>query len=192
MGLATIGSRIGAMLIDLTLTAVVLFFAVGILQGVADLHREQLLIAFILVNVVAVAFYGWRVGLDRTVGQHVCGIRIVDKSTQAPIGTARALGRIVVRPVSLMFSGLGFLWAIWDADRQTWHDKIVDSVVVSTSAGSHRPQTASAPLPPLPPPSSVPGNEVSARLRQLDELLAHGLITPSEHAARRTQVLDSL
>jgi len=187
--LATIGSRIGAIMIDLIVTAFVLFFSVGILQGVADLHREQLLMAFIISNVAVVAFYGWRVGRDRTVGQALCGIRIVDKATHAPIGTARALGRIVVRPVSLLFSGLGFLWAIWDADRQTWHDKIVDSVVVNTRAGSLPPKAFPAPVRPQ---SFAPSGEATARLRQLDELLASGVITPNEHAAKRAQVLDSL
>jgi len=188
--IASIGARIGAMMVDLILTAVVLFFAVGILQGVAGLHREQLLIAFILAILAMVAWYGWRVGAGRTVGQDLCGIRIVDKSTQAPIGTARAVGRIVVRPLSLLFSGLGFLWAIWDADRQTWHDKIVDSIVVNTRVAAI-PQKSFAP--PTPSQSfAAPGSEATTRLRQLDDLLANGLITFDEHATKRAQVLESL
>ncbi|MBV9001651.1 MAG: RDD family protein, partial [Solirubrobacterales bacterium] len=29
---------------------------------------------------------------------------------------------------------IGYLWMLWDGERQTWHDKFVHSVVVPESA----------------------------------------------------------
>jgi hypothetical protein len=32
--------------------------------------------------------------------------------------------------ISGQICGLGYLWALWDKQRQTWHDKVISSVVV--------------------------------------------------------------
>lgn len=44
--------------------------------------------------------------------------------------------------VSSLFLGLGMFWAIWDKDRQTWHDKIAGTVVIRRA-----PTTGSAAAP---------------------------------------------
>ena len=45
---------------------------------------------------------------------------------------ARALGCFL----SLAVAGLGFLWVVFDADRQSWHDKIAGTVVVRVPRGT--------------------------------------------------------
>ena len=49
-------------------------------------------------------------------------------------GELLTMGQAVVRVVVAIFSGLvlliGYLWAIWDANKQTWHDKAAGSFVV--------------------------------------------------------------
>ena len=40
------------------------------------------------------------------------------------------LREIVGKTVSFLFFGLGFYWAIWDKDRQAWHDKIAGTLVL--------------------------------------------------------------
>ena len=59
-------------------------------------------------------------------------IRVVDlrDGTGAPIGYGRALGRALMSIVSGVVLLLGYLWMIWDSEKQTWHDKVVGSVVV--------------------------------------------------------------
>jgi uncharacterized RDD family membrane protein YckC len=42
----------------------------------------------------------------------------------------RAIGRWCVRFVSAAPIFLGYLWMLWDDDKQTWHDKVVRSRVV--------------------------------------------------------------
>lgn len=67
----------------------------------------------------------------QTIGKRAFGIRVADATTGGPIGAGRALGRNLFR---VFISGnvclLGYLWAFWDGRKQTWHDKVVSSVVV--------------------------------------------------------------
>jgi uncharacterized RDD family membrane protein YckC len=47
-------------------------------------------------------------------------------------GLVRELGRIL----SAIPFYLGYLWMLWDPEKQTWHDKLVRSVVVPVAAYS--------------------------------------------------------
>lgn len=58
------------------------------------------------------------------------GIRVVAIGTGEPIGYGRAIGRAVMSIVSALAILLGYIWMIWDKDKQTWHDKVASSVVV--------------------------------------------------------------
>lgn len=56
---------------------------------------------------------------------------MVDATTGGPIGAGRALGRYLFAAfISSNICLLGYLWNIWDKRKQTWHDKVVNSVVV--------------------------------------------------------------
>jgi uncharacterized RDD family membrane protein YckC len=71
----------------------------------------------------------------QTPGNAALGIRVVDlrDGTGAPIGYARALARWVVSIPSFFVVFLGYLWMLWDPEKQTWHDKAAGSVVVPAS-----------------------------------------------------------
>jgi uncharacterized RDD family membrane protein YckC len=47
-----------------------------------------------------------------------------------PINFSVALVRSLLSIFSMMVIFLGFLWAAWDREKQTWHDKIAGTVVV--------------------------------------------------------------
>ena len=71
----------------------------------------------------------------QTWGRKIVGIRVVDKFTEQPIGFGRALGRTVfANLISSSFLSLGYLWMLWDTDQQTWHDKVVGSIVVAMTS----------------------------------------------------------
>jgi hypothetical protein len=57
-------------------------------------------------------------------------VRVVCRRTMLPIGTGRSVGRLVGSFVSGWFFYLGYLWMLWDSEKQTWHDKMVSSVVI--------------------------------------------------------------
>jgi uncharacterized RDD family membrane protein YckC len=85
--------------------------------------------------IVVVLLYVKHLGsTGQTWGRRIVGVKVVDKVTKQPIGFGRAFGRsIIENTISGWLCWLGFLWMLWDADKQTWHDKIVNSVVVRTN-----------------------------------------------------------
>jgi uncharacterized RDD family membrane protein YckC len=81
--------------------------------------------------VAGVAYYAYFHGKSgQTLGKKAVGIAVVDRQSGAPIGTGRAIGRYFATILSAMVCLLGYLWAAWDSEKQTWHDKLVRSVVV--------------------------------------------------------------
>ncbi len=66
----------------------------------------------------------------QTLGKMLMGIRVqgIDGSN---VGFSRALLRTLGYIVSIFFgSFLGFFWALWDRNNQTWHDKIAGTLVI--------------------------------------------------------------
>ena len=57
-------------------------------------------------------------------------VRIVCARTGLSIGTARSIGRWLGSMISGWIFYLGYLWMLWDSEKQTWHDKMVSSVVI--------------------------------------------------------------
>jgi uncharacterized RDD family membrane protein YckC len=70
----------------------------------------------------------------QTVGKMACGIRVFDLARGGPIGYPRGFIRFIGRYVSAIVILLGYLWMLWDKEKQTWHDKFAGSVVVPTTA----------------------------------------------------------
>lgn len=70
----------------------------------------------------------------QTVGKMAVGIRVYDLAGGGAIGYGRAFIRYIGRYVSAIVILLGYLWMLWDPEKQTWHDKMAGSVVVPTSA----------------------------------------------------------
>ena len=85
-------------------------FVVGALIGVIMLVRWQ--------------------GKGQTPGMKAVGSRLADAQTGQPIGFGRAFARQLAQIVSAIPCYLGFLWMLWDSKKQTWHDKMTNSVVV--------------------------------------------------------------
>lgn len=69
-------------------------------------------------------------GSGQTLGKRALGIKVVDSRTGGSIGTGRGVGRYFARILSQLVCYLGYLWMLWDPEKQTWHDKMVNSYVV--------------------------------------------------------------
>jgi uncharacterized RDD family membrane protein YckC len=65
-------------------------------------------------------------------GKRIRGMRLVTADGEPP-GPGRGLTRALVAFVSgfLFIAALGYFWAIWDGKRQTWHDKVAGTYVVT-------------------------------------------------------------
>jgi uncharacterized RDD family membrane protein YckC len=124
---ASFGQRLVAWLIDAIL--------VGIVGGIVQLAAHNALGSLISLA-IGVAYYGWLEGSPsgQTIGKRVMNIRVYDHRQGGPIGTGRAIGRYFAKILSAIVCLLGYLWMLWDSEKQTWHDKLVGTVVVPTSA----------------------------------------------------------
>ncbi len=121
-----LGRRLLAILYD-TLVLIGLLLIAGIpvvlLSGGAHedsrVYRAALQVYELLV---AFAFFGgfWCFG-GQTIGMRAWRIRVVDSRGQA-IGWRDAGVRYIVALLSWGCLGLGFIWALIDPERRTWHD----------------------------------------------------------------------
>jgi uncharacterized RDD family membrane protein YckC len=68
----------------------------------------------------------------RTVGKMAMNIRIArPDGSRVDLGTAAArAGMAIVSGIAL---GIGYLWAVWDPERRTWHDMVADTRAFDTS-----------------------------------------------------------
>lgn len=134
--------------------------------GVCDVPTGTAVLLMVVAGIlglVGALFYVAKLdGLTgATLGRKAVGIRVLDQATLQPIGQGRAIGRMLMSYVSGFPLFLGFLWMLWDPRRQTWHDKVVDSVVVHAEALVAPPMVGgpgAAWIPPPPPPPPPPGS----------------------------------
>jgi uncharacterized RDD family membrane protein YckC len=86
----------------------------------------------LVLGFVGVLFYWAKLegGKGQSLGSAALGIRVVDTVSGQPIGGGRAIGRFFARILSALVCYLGYFWMLWDPQKQTWHDKMVNSVVV--------------------------------------------------------------
>jgi uncharacterized RDD family membrane protein YckC len=114
--------RMVALLLDLILVGIVC----SILQ--IPTHDGLLLV---------LAAYGavmWKLR-GTTIGGIVCGLRLV-RLDGRPIDWATAVTRALASFLSFFVVGLGFIWVVFDPERQSWHDKIAGTVVVHAPRGT--------------------------------------------------------
>jgi uncharacterized RDD family membrane protein YckC len=81
---------------------------------------------------VSAAYFTAFIGAERgqTLGQMALGIRVLGLDNGATIGYGRAFLRWLVSIVSALVLLLGYLWMLWDSEKQCWHDKAANDVVV--------------------------------------------------------------
>jgi uncharacterized RDD family membrane protein YckC len=66
-----------------------------------------------------------------TPGKMVMRLKVVDVKTEGKPSILQCILRAMGYFISGMFLGLGFFWIIFDKKRQSWHDKLADTVVVT-------------------------------------------------------------
>ena len=84
-----------------------------------------------LMSYSALVLGMWAYGL--TPGKWMLGVRVVKQDSGMAAGFWRmALRQIVGQWLAAIVCYLGFIWALFDANRQGWHDKIAKTLVVRT------------------------------------------------------------
>lgn len=106
----------------------------GLCEGPTGATIGIAVLLFVLAGVAFFLYQSRRQGTTgATIGKAAVGIKVVDSNTGAYIGFGRSLGRqLFAAFISGNICMLGYLWALWDSRKQTWHDKVVNSVVIKT------------------------------------------------------------
>lgn len=136
---ASFGRRLAAYAID----AVALSAAGGCLSLVTSVAAaasggggaSQVLstAATVLASALPLAYFAWSYSITgETLGKRLMHIRVVSLDG-SPLGLGKGIARALGYVPSGALLGLGFLWALWDKDKQAWHDKMAGTCVVPAS-----------------------------------------------------------
>ena len=145
------GTRVVAMLIDYgpTYAGMIIFFVgytqwlVSIAQsGSASLDFAVGGTPMIIGIVVMLASFGWNIynrcivagRTGQSLGKRVTKIKLIGEQTEAPIGPTNAFLRDLVHILDAI-ACVGYLWPLWDDKRQTFADKIMNTIVVYAPPG---------------------------------------------------------
>jgi uncharacterized RDD family membrane protein YckC len=110
-------------------------FIDGVLIGIVSWILQAVLgnTGSVLTLLIGIAYYTYIHGsTGQTPGDAALSIRVVDKDGGGSIGYGRAFVRWLVSLISGAVLLLGYLWMLWDSEKQTWHDKAANAVVVPT------------------------------------------------------------
>jgi uncharacterized RDD family membrane protein YckC len=121
-------SRLGGFLVDSILLGAagqLLVFAISIF-----------VVGWLLSVLLGIAYHVYFIASPsgQTPGMRLCRTRAINVDAGQPIEVRAAFVRYIVGLVSGMACFVGYLWMLWDPERQTWHDKVARTYVVPASA----------------------------------------------------------
>ena len=141
---ASFGRRAGGYVVDVIIIALVATIPASIVAAAISppdfgfpqsdqqndaetLARIWYVVTTLIVSVSYIVLFN---ALGGTLGKRVLGMRLEKVDTGENIGYGAAIVRFVVSIASGLALGIGYLWAVSDEDKQTWHDKAAMSVVM--------------------------------------------------------------
>jgi uncharacterized RDD family membrane protein YckC len=146
--LAGIGARFGAILLDGLLPSLIMlplaitaYIMILPLVGTSpSVPGETMLTVGAVVLALTILGYNcysalvmamWAYGL--TPGKWIVGLQVVRMDSGRPVGFWRMfLREYIGRFVASLLCAIGYIWALFDANKQGWHDKIAKTLVVRT------------------------------------------------------------
>lgn len=133
--MAEIPRRVTAFVIDDLLVSVIFMIILwgpmqqsGSIEGVIAIVNAAWL-PIVLVKILYQTFFVWQYGA--TLGKMAMRIEVVEAVSLAQPGFNVAFNRAVFRVVSEVVLYIGFVWALFDPNRQAWHDKTASTLVVN-------------------------------------------------------------
>jgi uncharacterized RDD family membrane protein YckC len=121
--LADVGSRFIALVIDNIIIAVI----GGVLGAVFSSNALVGIVGFLIG--LGYNWYFWTTQDGQTLGKRILGLRVV-KADGTPITTTDAFVRYFGYYINSFVFALGWIWALFDSNRQGWHDKLAKTYVV--------------------------------------------------------------
>ncbi len=133
--LATIKKRAFAYTIDEILISI-LFMIIFFGKVPQDASYEQTLNLLnslfsyvILLKIIYQTFFVWYYGA--TPGKMMLKIRVISTINLENPSFIYSLNRAIVRIISESLFYVGFLWALTNPKRETWHDKVAKTLVIN-------------------------------------------------------------
>ncbi|HHJ12283.1 MAG TPA: RDD family protein [Chromatiales bacterium] len=120
-----------ALFYDLILLFAVLFFAalaILVLLG-EDFGRSHAFQLYLYAIGLLYFTWFWTHG-GQTLGLRTWRLRVTAGDGHSPVDWRRALLRALAAQLSWLALGLGYLWALWDRNGLTWHDRLSGTRVV--------------------------------------------------------------
>jgi uncharacterized RDD family membrane protein YckC len=89
----------------------------------------------LLLTALSVAIFVWNTCLrqgrtGQSFGKQLAGTKLISAKTGQPIGGGMAFVRYICHIFDALPCYIGYLWPIWDRQRQTFADKIVSTYVI--------------------------------------------------------------
>jgi uncharacterized RDD family membrane protein YckC len=107
----------------------VLFFILAVISNLSSNSGLRTILS--LINLAAFIFFAVQVGqTGQTPGMRMLGLKCVKKDTGQPIGAGMAIVRALAHIIDTAICFIGWLFPLWDAQRQTIADKVVGTVVI--------------------------------------------------------------
>lgn len=130
-------SRVGASLLDGLISGapvligyIVLFASIDG-EEVAPIGGVAVALGLLASLALAIWNQGYRQGTTgQSIGKGVLGIKVVDKNSGQPTGFGKGLLRWLLHAIFNNACFLNLLWPLWDDQKRTWTDMVVDTYVV--------------------------------------------------------------
>ncbi len=129
-------ARVGAYLVDYLVTGIPGTIGAFLIQPNADGSSNgaaSTIGGLLYLVTIGLAIWNRWIRQGRTgqsIGKQVVGLRLIGAGTGQPIGALKAFLRDLCHIIDSLVCYLGFLWPLWDGNRQTFSDKIMDTYVI--------------------------------------------------------------
>lgn len=134
-GLAYLLDSLAVVFTAFTITFVMVFVYLLVTSGkaVADLENNLFIGIFPWILITIFTYFYWIYFTGKwgqTLGKKVLKIKVVRLDGTEKVGYLKAFIRLIGFGISMWAFGIGFLWMLWDKKKQTWADKIAETVVI--------------------------------------------------------------
>lgn len=136
---ATFGQRLIAVIIDgliglaLFIPVIIVVLILGAISDVLGILAA--IVGYLAVFAALIWIYVGGIGkTGQTPGKRLQGVQVVS-NTGGPIGVGGAAIRWILSSILNSFCYIGGLWMLWDGEKKTLYDKILDNQAVSVQKG---------------------------------------------------------
>lgn len=100
-----------------------------IILAIAEYNESGFMFFLAPLVPILIQFYFWK--KSTSLGKHMLNMKVVKIDTEQELSFWLMFVRETIgKYISGLVFSLGFIWILFDKDRQCWHDKLVGSIVV--------------------------------------------------------------